>query len=156
MPGCMSVIIKMIGTPGTLFLNLPKNKSHHLSTKQSPFLTVYGRDPHSESVHITQNTPAGMLSTKNESVKQDVKRELEVSIDRFKRYADKTRASPLFFNHGDMVWISSKNIKSTRSPKKLSEIWPNTFPILEKVPSHTYHINGNPSTQYSIFLSLNQ
>ncbi|MBW0517207.1 hypothetical protein O181_056922 [Austropuccinia psidii MF-1] len=96
------------------------NNSDHSSTKQSPFFIVYGRDPHFDSVHITQDTPAGKLSTKIQSVQQDVKRELEVSINRFKRYADKGRASPPVFNPGDMVCRSSKNIKSTRTTKKLS------------------------------------
>ncbi|MBW0570282.1 hypothetical protein O181_109997 [Austropuccinia psidii MF-1] len=40
------------------------NKSDHSSTKQSPFFTVYGKDPHFDSVHITQDTPDGKLSTK--------------------------------------------------------------------------------------------
>ncbi|MBW0521529.1 hypothetical protein O181_061244 [Austropuccinia psidii MF-1] len=97
------------------------NNSDHSSTKQSPFFTVYGRDPHFDSVHITQDTPAGKLSTKIQSVQEDVKRELEVAINRFKRYADKSRASPPVFNPGDMVWLSSKKIKSTRTTKKLSE-----------------------------------
>ncbi|MBW0501065.1 hypothetical protein O181_040780 [Austropuccinia psidii MF-1] len=40
------------------------NNSDHSSTKQLPFFTVYGRDPQFDSVHITQDTPAGNLSTK--------------------------------------------------------------------------------------------
>ncbi|MBW0572812.1 hypothetical protein O181_112527 [Austropuccinia psidii MF-1] len=94
------------------------NNSDHSSTKQSPLLTVYGRDPQLDSAHITQDTPAGNLSTKIQSVQKDLKRELEVSISRFKRYADKSRASPPVFNPGDMVWLSSKNIKSSRPTKK--------------------------------------
>ncbi|MBW0540133.1 hypothetical protein O181_079848 [Austropuccinia psidii MF-1] len=81
------------------------NNSDHSSTKQSPFFTVYGRDPQFDSVHITQDTPAGKLSTKFQSVQQDVKRELEVAINQFKRYADKSRASPPVFNPGDMKSI---------------------------------------------------
>ncbi|MBW0523693.1 hypothetical protein O181_063408 [Austropuccinia psidii MF-1] len=96
------------------------NNSDHSSTKQSPFFTVYGRDPQFDSVHITQDTPAGKLSTKIQSVQQDVKRELEVAINRLKRYAEKIRASPPVFNPGDMVWLLSKNIKSARPTKKLS------------------------------------
>ncbi|MBW0578625.1 hypothetical protein O181_118340, partial [Austropuccinia psidii MF-1] len=116
------------------------NNSDHSSTKQSPFFTVYGRDPHFDSVHITQDTPAGKLSTKIQSVQQDVKRELEVAINQFKRYADKSRASPPILNPGDMVWLSSKNIKSTRPTKKLSERWLGPFPILKKVSTHAYHL----------------
>ncbi|MBW0524420.1 hypothetical protein O181_064135 [Austropuccinia psidii MF-1] len=78
------------------------NNSDHSSTKQSPFFTVYGRDPQFDSAHITQDNPAGNLSTKIQSVQQDVKRGLEVAINRFKRHADKRRASPPVFNPGDL------------------------------------------------------
>ncbi|MBW0533137.1 hypothetical protein O181_072852 [Austropuccinia psidii MF-1] len=56
------------------------NNSDHYSTKQSPFFTVYGRDPQFDSVQITQDTPARKLSTKIQSVQEDVKRELEVAM----------------------------------------------------------------------------
>ncbi|MBW0464148.1 hypothetical protein O181_003863 [Austropuccinia psidii MF-1] len=109
------------------------------------------------SFHITQDTPAGNLSIKNkQTAQQDVKRELEVSINRFERYANKSTASPPVFNPGDMVWHSSKNIKSTRPTKKLSERWLGPFPMLKNVCTHAYHLNGSPSTQSSIFSSLNQ
>ncbi|MBW0593112.1 hypothetical protein O181_132827 [Austropuccinia psidii MF-1] len=39
-----------------------------------------------------------------------------------------------------MVWLSSKNMKSTRPTKKLSEIWLGPFPILKKVSTHAYHL----------------
>ncbi|MBW0576483.1 hypothetical protein O181_116198 [Austropuccinia psidii MF-1] len=39
-----------------------------------------------------------------------------------------------------MVLLSSKNIKSTRSTKKLSERWLGPFPILKKVSTHVYHL----------------
>ncbi|MBW0584341.1 hypothetical protein O181_124056 [Austropuccinia psidii MF-1] len=48
------------------------NNSDHSSTKQLPFCTVYGRDPQFDSVHITQDNPAGNLSTKIQSVQKDV------------------------------------------------------------------------------------
>ncbi|MBW0476981.1 hypothetical protein O181_016696 [Austropuccinia psidii MF-1] len=113
-------------------------------------------DPQFDSVHITQDTPAGKLSSKVQSVQQYFTRELEVAINRFKRYADKSIASPPVFNPGDIVWLSSNNIKSTRPTKKLSERFLVPFPILKKVSTHAYHLNGSPSTQYSIFPSLNQ
>ncbi|MBW0549531.1 hypothetical protein O181_089246 [Austropuccinia psidii MF-1] len=116
------------------------NNFYHYSKKQSSFFTVYGRAPHFDSAHITQDNPAGRLSTKIQSLPQDVKRELEVAINRFKRHVDKSRACPPVFNTGDMVWLSSKNIISTRPTKKLSERWLCPFPILRKVRTHAYHL----------------
>ncbi|MBW0527033.1 hypothetical protein O181_066748 [Austropuccinia psidii MF-1] len=94
--------------------------------------------------HITQDTPAVKLSTKIQSVQQDVKRELEAAINRYKRYSDKGRASPPVCNPGDMVWLSSKNIKSKGPTKKLSERWLGPFPILKKISSHAYHLKLPP------------
>ncbi|MBW0524153.1 hypothetical protein O181_063868 [Austropuccinia psidii MF-1] len=116
------------------------NNCDHSSTKQSLFFTVYERDPQFDSVHITQGTPAGKVSTKIQEVKQDVKRELEVAINRFKRYADKSRAIPPVFNPGDMVWLSSNNINSTRPTKELSERWLIPFQILKKVSTPSYNL----------------
>ncbi|MBW0571102.1 hypothetical protein O181_110817 [Austropuccinia psidii MF-1] len=39
-----------------------------------------------------------------------------------------------------MVWLSSKNIKSTRPTKKLPERWLGPFLILKKVSTHAYHL----------------
>ncbi|MBW0468150.1 hypothetical protein O181_007865 [Austropuccinia psidii MF-1] len=44
------------------------NNSDHSSKKQSPFFTVYGRDPQFDSIHITQDTTSGKLSTKIKSL----------------------------------------------------------------------------------------
>ncbi|MBW0463016.1 hypothetical protein O181_002731 [Austropuccinia psidii MF-1] len=87
------------------------NNSDQSSTKQSLFFTVYGRDPQFDSVQITQEAAAGKLSTKIQSVQQDVKREIEVAINRFKRCADKSGEIQPVFNPGDMVWIFSKKLK---------------------------------------------
>ncbi|MBW0477865.1 hypothetical protein O181_017580 [Austropuccinia psidii MF-1] len=38
-----------------------------------------------------------------------------------------------------MLWLSSKNIKSARTIKKLSKDWLGSFPILKKVCTHAYH-----------------
>ncbi|MBW0489973.1 hypothetical protein O181_029688 [Austropuccinia psidii MF-1] len=116
------------------------NNSDHFSTKQSPFFTFYGRYPQFDSVQITKDNPSGKLSTKIQSVQKDVKRELEAAINWFTRYADKSGAGPPDFNPGDMVWLSSKNIKSTRPKKKLSERLLGPIPILKKVSTHAYHL----------------
>ncbi|MBW0568916.1 hypothetical protein O181_108631 [Austropuccinia psidii MF-1] len=40
------------------------NNAEHSSTKQSPFFTIFGRNPSFDSIHISQDSPAGVLSTK--------------------------------------------------------------------------------------------
>ncbi|MBW0485463.1 hypothetical protein O181_025178 [Austropuccinia psidii MF-1] len=40
------------------------NNAENSSTKQSPFLTVYGTNPSFDSIHISQDSHAGKLSTK--------------------------------------------------------------------------------------------
>ncbi|MBW0530400.1 hypothetical protein O181_070115 [Austropuccinia psidii MF-1] len=39
-----------------------------------------------------------------------------------------------------MVWLSSKNIKSTRPTKQLSERWLGPFKMLKKISTHAYHL----------------
>ncbi|MBW0584541.1 hypothetical protein O181_124256 [Austropuccinia psidii MF-1] len=46
------------------------NNAEHLSTKKSPFFTIYGRNPSFDSIHTSQDSPAGKVSTKVQSVQQ--------------------------------------------------------------------------------------
>ncbi|MBW0532193.1 hypothetical protein O181_071908 [Austropuccinia psidii MF-1] len=93
-----------------------------------------------DSIHVSQDSPAGKLSTKLQSVQQVVKEELESEIRRFKKYADRNRSIPPDFQPGDKVWLASKNIKTTRPTKKLSERWLGPFEVLKKIGSHAYHL----------------
>ncbi|MBW0485117.1 hypothetical protein O181_024832 [Austropuccinia psidii MF-1] len=72
---------------------------------------------------LGKDTPAGKLSTKIQSVQQDVKRELELAINRFKRYADKSRASPPVFNPGD------KKVSTHSYHSKLPSQWESIHPV---------------------------
>ncbi|MBW0534703.1 hypothetical protein O181_074418, partial [Austropuccinia psidii MF-1] len=59
-------------------------------------------NPSFDSIHISQDSPAGKLSTKLQSEQQVVKEELESEIiGRFKKYADRNRAIPPDFQPGD-------------------------------------------------------
>ncbi|MBW0506429.1 hypothetical protein O181_046144 [Austropuccinia psidii MF-1] len=46
------------------------NNAEHSPTKQSPFFTIYESNPSFDSIHISQDSPAGKLSTKLQSVQQ--------------------------------------------------------------------------------------
>ncbi|MBW0489196.1 hypothetical protein O181_028911 [Austropuccinia psidii MF-1] len=87
-----------------------------LQQKISPFFTVYERYPQFDSVHITQDAHSGNLSTDLQTIQKDVKRELKVSINRFKRTSNQL------------------------DPPKKFEIWLGPFPILKKVRNHAYHL----------------
>ncbi|MBW0557182.1 hypothetical protein O181_096897 [Austropuccinia psidii MF-1] len=65
------------------------DNAEHSSTKQSSFFTIYGRNHSFDLIHISQDSPAGKLSTKLQSLQQVVKEELESVIRRFKKYADR-------------------------------------------------------------------
>ncbi|MBW0590054.1 hypothetical protein O181_129769 [Austropuccinia psidii MF-1] len=97
---------------------------------------MYGRNPSFDSIHISQDTPAGKLSTKLQSVQKVVKEELQSEIKHFNNYADRNSAIPPDFQPGDKVWLVSKKIKTTRPTKKLSEIWLGPFEVLKKIGSH--------------------
>ncbi|MBW0529830.1 hypothetical protein O181_069545 [Austropuccinia psidii MF-1] len=112
----------------------------HSSTKQSPFFTIYGRNPSFDSIHISQDSPAGKLSTKLQSIQKAVNEELESEIRRFKKYADSNRSIPPDFQPGEKVWLASKNIKTTRPTKKPSERWLGPFEVIKKIGSHAYHL----------------
>ncbi|MBW0474767.1 hypothetical protein O181_014482 [Austropuccinia psidii MF-1] len=71
---------------------------------------------------------------------QVVKEELESAIRRFKKYADRNSPIPPDFQPGDKVWLASKNIKTTRPTKKLSERWLGPFEVIKKIASHAYHL----------------
>ncbi|MBW0491820.1 hypothetical protein O181_031535 [Austropuccinia psidii MF-1] len=107
---------------------------------QSPFFTIYGKNPSFDSIHISQDSHAGKLSRKLQSVKQVVKEELESAIRQFKKYADGNRTIPPDFKLGDKVCLASKNIKITIPTKKLSERWLGPFEVLKKIASHAYHL----------------
>ncbi|MBW0566660.1 hypothetical protein O181_106375 [Austropuccinia psidii MF-1] len=97
-------------------------------------------NPSFDSIHVSQYSPAGKLSTKLQSVQQVVKEELESAIRRFKKYAERNREIPPDFQPGDKVWLASKNIKTTRPTKQLSERWLGPFEFLKKIGSHAYHL----------------
>ncbi|MBW0580516.1 hypothetical protein O181_120231, partial [Austropuccinia psidii MF-1] len=74
-------------------------------------------------------------------IQQVFKEELESSIRRFKKYADRNTTIPPDFQSGDKVWVAYNNIKTTRPTKKLSERWLGPFEVWKKVGSHAYHLN---------------
>ncbi|MBW0507289.1 hypothetical protein O181_047004 [Austropuccinia psidii MF-1] len=124
------------------------SNAEHSSTKKSPFFTIYGRNTSFDSIHISQDSPAGKLSTKLQSVQKVFKEELESEIRRLKKYADRDSSIPSDFQPGEKVWLASKNIKSTRPTKKLSERWLGPFEVI--LITSSCLCNGSWFTLYSM------
>ncbi|MBW0504764.1 hypothetical protein O181_044479 [Austropuccinia psidii MF-1] len=75
-------------------------------------------NPSFDSIHISQDSPAGKLSTKLQSV----------------------QSIPPDFQPGDKVSLAPKNIKTRRPTQKLSERCLGPFKALKKICSHAYHL----------------
>ncbi|MBW0473410.1 hypothetical protein O181_013125 [Austropuccinia psidii MF-1] len=118
---------------------LAYNNAEHSSKKQSPFFTIYGRNPSFDSIPISQDPPYGKLSTNLQLVHQVVKAELESEIQHFKKLDNRKREIPPDFQPAGKVWVASKNIKTTRPTKKPSGRWLEPFEGLKKIGGHAYH-----------------
>ncbi|MBW0502061.1 hypothetical protein O181_041776 [Austropuccinia psidii MF-1] len=116
------------------------NNAEHSLKKRLPVFTIYGRNPNFDSIHISQDSPSGKISTKLQSVQQAVKEELESAIGRFKKYADRNRTIPPDFQPREKVWLASKNIKTARPTNRLSQRWLGPFEVPKKIGSHAYHL----------------
>ncbi|MBW0571577.1 hypothetical protein O181_111292 [Austropuccinia psidii MF-1] len=99
------------------------NNAEHSSTKQSPFFTIHGINPSFDSINISQDSPAGKLSTKLQSIQQVVKEELYSAIRRFKQYADRNRKITLDFQPGD------KKVGSHAYHLRLPQQWKSVHPV---------------------------
>ncbi|MBW0580451.1 hypothetical protein O181_120166 [Austropuccinia psidii MF-1] len=120
-------------------------------SKMAIFIPAYGtitalewtdREGKSDSrtVSLDVYSPAGKLSTRIDSLQQVVEEEFESAIRRFKKYAHRNRIIPPNFPPGDKVWLASKNIKTTRPTKELSERWLGPFEVIKKIGIHSYHL----------------
>ncbi|MBW0484137.1 hypothetical protein O181_023852 [Austropuccinia psidii MF-1] len=74
-------------------------------------------------IHISQDSPAGKLSKKLQSVQQVVKQELESEIRSFKKYGDRNRTIPPDFQPGD------KKVSSHAYHLKLTQQWKSVHPV---------------------------
>jgi len=63
-----------------------------------------------------------------------------MALERHIKYYDAKTLPQADFKVGDRVWLSSKNIHTNQPAKKLDCKKHRPFKILEKVNSHSYHL----------------
>ncbi|MBW0514997.1 hypothetical protein O181_054712, partial [Austropuccinia psidii MF-1] len=110
------------------------NDVEHSSPKKSPFFTIYGRNTSFDSINISQDSPAGKLSTKLQSVQKAVKAELESEIRRFKKYEDQNRSIPPDFQPGDKLPQQWKSVHPVFHVSLLEPLKKSSIPNCHQLP----------------------
>uniref|UniRef100_A0A803K5R9 Gypsy retrotransposon integrase-like protein 1 n=1 Tax=Xenopus tropicalis TaxID=8364 RepID=A0A803K5R9_XENTR len=117
------------------------NNAVHSSSKQTPFFANYG-------FHITTlpglaevTVPAAQdrlsFLKHNFELLQQTLREAQRN---YKGYADKRRRKSPEFKLGDLVWLSTRNLRLSCPSKKLGQRFMGPFPILEQINSVTFKL----------------
>jgi hypothetical protein len=102
------------------------NNAQHASTLMSPFFANYGFNPRCSiqvavqtNEQVPQNPAAEELIARYKAVHQQVKENLAAAQAKYKEYYDANVKEAPPFAVGDMVWLSRRNITTTRPSTKL-------------------------------------
>lgn len=118
------------------------NNSPHSSTGTSPFFANYGYNPTISNV----TNPGQCIPEVRQRLSQlsEVQNELKESIKRaqekMKEYYDSKRQEGLTWSVGDWVWLSSKNLSTTRPSAKLDHRWLGPYKIVERIGHLEYKL----------------
>ena len=118
------------------------NNSTHSSTQVSPFFANYGYHP-SISVTLDTSVPSPDAHDFSKSISElheYLRKEIRVAQEQDSLHANRRRQNPPDFQVGDLVWLSSKNIRSTRPSKKLDHRKLGPFPIVERVSTVAFRL----------------
>ena len=118
------------------------NNAEHSSTKQSPFFTNYAQHPRLDfQPHKQVTNPAAETFTQTiEKTKKLAEEELRRSMETNKKYADEKRTKGPDLKIGDYVWLSKKNIKTTRPSDKLDFRKLGPFKVIGQINPVTYRL----------------
>lgn len=118
------------------------NNSTHSATQKSPFFANYGYHP-SINVSLDTSVPSAEAHDYSRSLSElhgYLREELLVAQRQEIQSANRERQEAPDFKVGDQVWLSAKNITTTRPTKKLTHRKLGPFPIVEKVSSHAFRL----------------
>jgi RNase H-like domain found in reverse transcriptase/Reverse transcriptase (RNA-dependent DNA polymerase)/Integrase zinc binding domain/Chromo (CHRromatin Organisation MOdifier) domain/gag-polyprotein putative aspartyl protease len=112
------------------------NNAKHSSTQVSPFFANYGRHPRCtlRIIAPTTNNPAAEdLVTRLGFIHGQIKQDLAEAQAKYKLHFDRHVKALPDFKVGDLVWLSRRNISTTRPSAKLDYRRLGPFKILECV-----------------------
>jgi len=116
------------------------NNGYQETIKHTPFFANYGMNPEYEAIgHLMQGntTPLEEMS----QLHHVLRAEMSQPQIRQKEYYDQHRKPDPNFKSGDMVWLLTRNIRTTRPCKKLDYKKIGPFKILTKIGSSAYKLD---------------
>ena len=121
------------------------NNKAHSSTKTSPFKTNYGQDPRMgfEVRKKGKYEGAEKFVVKIKEIQEEAKAALEKAQEEMKKYADRKRAEVDEYKVGDLVMLSTKDLKyqmTGRRTEKLTERFVGSYRIKKIISSNTVEL----------------
>jgi len=119
------------------------NNHIHLSTQQTPFLLDTGRHPR---MGFELHQPPSRFEAVNEftdrmkDTLEEAKSALAKAKDDMARYYNRHCSPAPSFSPGDMVYLGSEDIQTTRLSKKLSHRCLGPYPVERHVRKYAYHL----------------
>ncbi|SJL16681.1 uncharacterized protein ARMOST_20210 [Armillaria ostoyae] len=134
------------------------NNRVHSATEKSPFMILYGRNPHTmpNSPRPTgSKVPAATdFSQKMTKIHQETEAALEKAAERMKTQYDKHKRPSKDYHAGDRVWLDATNLHLPRPKKKLDDKHVGPFLVLEKTGASAYKLKLPP--HWKIHLCFNE
>ncbi|GAA5878755.1 hypothetical protein JCM1840_006047 [Sporobolomyces johnsonii] len=121
------------------------NDTLHSSTKTTPFFATYGFHPtfavsFEDSSNEHRDADATSFAARLATLHQVLRHELGLAAQRMKTAYDRHRLEAPRFDIDDLVWLSSKNIATSRQSQKLDHRFLGPYPIVEKIGDSAYRL----------------
>ena len=131
------------------------NNVIHSSTNMSPFYANFAHHPslHFRASASASDVPAaGHLVQKLHDIHEELTATTTLAQKDHAKYYNQGRTKPPVFKVGDQVYVSRRNMPTSRPSRKLDHKYLGPFEILQQVSSHAYRLQL-PSTvhQHPVF-----
>jgi hypothetical protein len=123
------------------------NNKFQSSTRISPFYANYGYNPRMgfEPRRNVKVQSVEDFVQRMQNVQAEAEAALHKARDDMKRYADRTRAHAPKYQVGDKVWLSTKDLHTTRPSRKLMERQVGPYPISKIISPNAVELKLPPS-----------
>ena len=122
------------------------NNAIHSSTRATPFQLDMGRHPRMGfEPHMSNgNAESEEFVQHMQKASDEAQSALKQAADDMKRFYDRTHRDAMKFKAGDKVWLSAKNISTTRPTKKLDWKWLGPYEVIKPVGELAYLLRLPP------------